>query len=107
MQGLQEGSAKALKEGNRTEAGLYAQALQNLWKEHGVHPLRMIKAPLIQAPVFITVFYALRRLADVPIPGFLDGGLGWVTDLTASDPYFVLPVLSVLFTNIVLRVSWS
>ena len=80
-------------------------ALQNLFKKHDVHPLRAMKVPLVQFPVFLSMFYGLRRLAEAPLPQFLEGGFSWVTDLTATDPYLILPALSVILTNVVIRVS--
>ena len=32
------------------------------------------------------------------VPSFKEGGALWFTDLTTSDPYFILPVMSGLFT---------
>jgi len=80
-------------------------ALQGLFKKHDVHPLRAIKVPLVQFPVFLSMFYGLRRLAEAPLPQFLEGGFSWVTDLTATDPYLILPLLSVVLTNVVIRVG--
>jgi len=84
---------------------LAQSALQGLFKKHDVHPLRAIKVPLVQFPVFLSMFYGLRRLAEAPLPQFLEGGFSWVTDLTATDPYLILPALSVILTNVVIRVS--
>ena len=35
-------------------------------------------------------------MASVPIESMKTGGMLWFTDLTVSDPYYVLPVLSCL-----------
>jgi len=32
------------------------------------------------------------------VPSFKEGGALWFTDLTTPDPYFILPVMSGLFT---------
>ena len=32
-------------------------------------------------------------MADLPVPGFKDGGFLWFTDLSLADPYYVLPFL--------------
>lgn len=82
-----------------------AQTLTNLMKTHDVSPFRPLLMPLVQMPFFLGMFYALRSLATLPLPQLKEGGLGWVTDLTLADPYYILPITSMLFTNLVLRVS--
>lgn len=37
---------------------------------------------------------ALRDMCEANIPGFSTGGALWFTDLCASDPYYILPVMS-------------
>lgn len=45
-----------------------------------------------QAPVFISFFIALRKMAYLPVPSLQTGGLLWFTDLTAADPFYILPL---------------
>ena len=45
-----------------------------------------------QTPVFISFFIALRKMSYHPVPSMQTGGLFWFTDLTAADPYFILPL---------------
>lgn len=45
-----------------------------------------------QAPVFISFFIALRKMAYAPVPSMQTGGLWWFTDLTLADPYYILPI---------------
>ncbi|KIR78602.1 preprotein translocase subunit YidC [Cryptococcus gattii E566] len=79
---------------------LISQRLRDLMKEHNVNPLRPLMLPLIQMPIFLTFFSIVRGLANLPLPQLKEGGLGWVTDLTAADPYYILPATSLLFTNL-------
>ncbi|EDQ92643.1 uncharacterized protein MONBRDRAFT_1400, partial [Monosiga brevicollis MX1] len=71
-----------------------AANLNGLFKEHGVHPLKGLLPLFVQAPVFISFFMALRQMANLPIESMKTGGLLWFTDLTAADPYYVLPVIA-------------
>ena len=50
--------------------------------------------PMLQAPIFISYFFALRGMVSVPIESMKEGGLWWFTDLTVPDPYFILPVIT-------------
>lgn len=82
-----------------------ATTLTNLMKENDVSPFRPLLMPLLQMPFFLAFFWGLRALAQLPLPQLTQGGFGWVTDLTLADPYYILPITSMLFTNLVIRVS--
>jgi YidC/Oxa1 family membrane protein insertase len=49
-----------------------------------------------QVTIFISFFLAVRNLAQLPVPGFSTGGIGWFTDLTMADPFYILPICSSL-----------
>jgi YidC/Oxa1 family membrane protein insertase len=68
------------------------QKLAELYKERRINPLSGFLPLLIQMPVFITLYYTVRSF-ESHVPGFVHGGLLWFTDLSRSDPYFVLPAL--------------
>jgi len=69
------------------------EALMELYKERRVNPLAGFLPVLVQVPVFITMYYVIRGHEET-FPSFASGGLFWFTDLTRTDPYFILPVLS-------------
>ncbi|KAH8019829.1 hypothetical protein HPB51_022563 [Rhipicephalus microplus] len=50
--------------------------------------------PLAQAPVFISFFFALRGMANLPMESFKTGGILWFTDLTVPDPFYILPLIT-------------
>ncbi|KTW29743.1 hypothetical protein T552_00950 [Pneumocystis carinii B80] len=97
---------KALKEaqleGDIIEQTKRTQSIQKLFKEYKVNPLKSLAMPFIQMPVFISFYLACSRMASLPVPGLKNGGLGWFNDLSASDPYFILPFLnsSLMFINL-------
>ena len=74
----------------------YAIQLRDLIQKHDVNPLKMFMFPLIQAPVFITMFMSLRKLAENGpfVDGLANGGALWFQDLSVADPYYILPVLA-------------
>ncbi|XP_072543740.1 mitochondrial inner membrane protein OXA1L [Salminus brasiliensis] len=72
----------------------YSKAYSDLMlfqKKHDVNPLRGFLVPMVQAPVFISFFIALRKMAELPVPSLQTGGVGWFPDLSIADPYFILP----------------
>ncbi|XP_039565479.1 mitochondrial inner membrane protein OXA1L-like, partial [Passer montanus] len=73
-------------------------------RRHDVNPLRGFLVPLVQTPLFVSFFFALQGMAAAPVPGLLQGGLGWFPNLAAPDPFYVLPVLVTASTWLVLEV---
>lgn len=69
------------------------EKLMELYRERRVNPLAGFIPILIQIPVFITM-YRVVRYHEENLASFTNGGLLWFSDLTRTDPYFLLPVLS-------------
>ncbi len=65
------------------------RATFDLYKKHDVNPLGGCLPMLLQMPVYI----ALYRTINSSVELFNQPLFGWVTDLTAKDPYYVLPLV--------------
>jgi len=65
-------------------------------KEKEINPLKGLIPPFIQAPIFISFFFGIRGMANLPLDSFKDGGILWFTDLTLPDPLYILPVVTSL-----------
>ena len=65
-----------------------ANETMKLMKKHGANPLGGCLPILIQMPFFIGFFFALREMVELR-----HSELGFWADLSAPDPYFVLPAL--------------
>src|SRR5213079_1151198 len=59
-----------------------------LYKTEKINPLGGCLPILVQMPVFIALYWVLN--ASVEMRG---ASWGWLPDLTAKDPFFILPVL--------------
>lgn len=60
-----------------------------LYKKYGANPLSGCLPLFIQMPIFIALFNALRTSWALHGAPFI----GWISDLSAKDPYYVLPIL--------------
>jgi YidC/Oxa1 family membrane protein insertase len=58
---------------DRNKMLVYQQEMKALFKEHKVNPFQAMLMPIIQLPIFISVFMALRDMGNV-FPGFSNGG---------------------------------
>ncbi len=65
------------------------QAMADMYKKEKVNPLGGCLPILLQIPIFIALYYVL--IASVEMRGA--PWMGWITDLSAPDPFYVLPVL--------------
>jgi len=65
------------------------QEMMELYKRSGANPLGGCLPMLLQMPIFIALFNALRNSWE------LHGAqwVGWIKDLSAHDPYYVLPII--------------
>lgn len=82
-------------------------ATRQLFEDNKCGPLRGLMLPLIQMPLFISFFFALRGMAAAGLPDFTTGGIAWFTNLSVPDPTYVLPIVSAAATLAVLQVRSS
>ena len=61
-------------------------------REKDISPFRSMLVPLVQAPIFMSMFFGLRGMTNVPVESMRLGGLWWFTDLTVPDPFYLLPL---------------
>lgn len=81
--------------------------VQELFKENNCNPIKSVALPLIQVPVFISFFFALRDIAAVGIPSFSTEGLFWFQNLSVADPLHILPFISTGLMMANLEVSYK
>lgn len=63
--------------------------ISQLYKEHGVNPLSSCLPQLVQLPIW----WALYRMLEYSIELRHAPWFGWIHDLSAYDPYYVIPIL--------------
>ncbi len=65
------------------------RAMMDLYKTEKINPLGGCLPVVIQIPVFISLYWSILASVEMRYAPFF----GWITDLSAADPYYVLPVL--------------
>jgi len=60
--------------------------MMKLWKEHGYNPLGGCLPMLLPWPVLIALFFVFQNTIELRGVSFL-----WLPDLSAPDPYYILP----------------
>jgi YidC/Oxa1 family membrane protein insertase len=80
---------QALKERFGDDKQKLNQAMMELYKTEKINPLGGCLPILVQIPVFISLYWVLLESVELrQAPWAL-----WIKDLSAPDPFFVLPVL--------------
>ncbi|KAI7873221.1 60Kd inner membrane protein-domain-containing protein [Mucor mucedo] len=100
---IMENLKSAQAQGDSLATGKYTQEIQTLFKKNDCHPMKSMGLPLIQMPVMISFFMAIRGMAELPVPGLTDEGILWFTNLAEKDPYYILPVVSAAGVMLVLE----
>lgn len=65
------------------------QEVMQMYRTEKINPLGGCLPILVQIPVFISLYWVLLGSVEMRHAPWL----GWITDLSAMDPYFVLPVV--------------
>lgn len=78
-----------LKELHRDDRQKMTQATLDLYRQEKVNPMGGCLPILIQIPVFIALYWVLVESVELRQAPFIL----WIHDLTAKDPYYVLPIL--------------
>ncbi|CAH8491185.1 unnamed protein product [Heterobilharzia americana] len=102
---LQERLTQARFSGNYVEAMRTSQEMQTFMRTNNLNPLKTFKYMIFQIPVFLSVFTGIRGLVNLPVVSMQTGGIGWFTDLTLADPYYILPFLSM--ASLILTFEYS
>ncbi len=81
---------EALKERYGDDRQKMNQAMLEFYQKEKVNPLGGCLPMLVQMPVFFALYWVLLESVELRQAPFF----GWIQNLSAPDPYFVLPILN-------------
>ena len=67
---------------------------KNYKEEHNINEFAPLLPMMGTAPVFASMFFGLRGMANLPVESLQTGGTLWFTNLATTDPIFLLPILT-------------
>lgn len=83
---------EALKERYGDDRQKYQTAMMELYKKEKINPLGGCLPILVQFPVFLSLYWVLIEAVELrQAPWIL-----WIENLSAPDPYFILPVINLV-----------
>jgi YidC/Oxa1 family membrane protein insertase len=80
---------QAMKEKFGDDRQKMQQAMMELYKKEKINPMGGCLPILVQVPVFISLYWMILASVELRHAPFF----GWIHDLSAVDPYYILPVL--------------
>jgi len=80
---------KTLKERYKDDKQKYQMEMMALYKKEKINPVGGCLPVLIQIPVFIALYWVLLESVEIRHAPFAL----WLQDLSAKDPFYILPVL--------------
>ncbi len=79
---------KALQERYKDDKQHLSQAMMELYKKEKINPMSGCLPMIIQMPIFFALYYVLVYSVELRQSPWI----GWIHDLSAPDPYYILPV---------------
>jgi YidC/Oxa1 family membrane protein insertase len=83
---------EALKERYGEDRQKFQQAMMELYKKEKINPMGGCLPILVQIPIFIALYWVLLESVELRHAPWI----GWIQNLTAPDPYFVLPLINLV-----------
>jgi YidC/Oxa1 family membrane protein insertase len=80
---------KAIQERYKEDREQLGRQMMELYKREKINPLAGCLPILIQIPFFLAFYWVLLESVEMRQAPFL----GWITDLSSRDPFFILPIL--------------
>ena len=81
-----------LKERYGEDKQKFQMALMELYKKEKLNPVGGCLPVLVQMPVFLALYWMLSESVELRHAPWI----GWIHDLTARDPYFILPAINIV-----------
>nr|XP_022336377.1 mitochondrial inner membrane protein OXA1L-like [Crassostrea virginica] len=83
----------------------YKAELREYKTKHGIQAYKQFMPLGVQAAVFLPTLLALRGMAELPVESMKSGGILWFTDLTLTDPYYGLPLLTSITLMTIVKIG--
>jgi YidC/Oxa1 family membrane protein insertase len=83
---------EALKERYGDDRQAYSTAMMDLYKKEKINPAGGCLPMLIPLPIFFALYWVLLESVELRQAPWM----GWIQNLTAPDPYFILPIMNLI-----------
>ena len=80
-----------LKERYGDDKQKFQMAMMELYKKEKINPVGGCLPILLQMPIFFALYWVLLESVELRHAPWM----GWIQDLTAPDPFFILPIINI------------
>jgi YidC/Oxa1 family membrane protein insertase len=102
---LQAESLAAARAKDMLRAQELSRERTEIYQRAGVRVSDMLLAPIAMLPAQLGLFFAAKRLAEMPWPSLASESWMWIPSLAAADPLWLLPVLNTVAIQMQLYIS--
>ncbi len=92
---------EALKERYGDDRQAYSTAMMDLYKKEKINPAGGCLPMLIPLPIFFALYWVLLESVELRQAPWM----GWIQNLTAPDPYFILPIMNLIVMFVTQRLT--
>ena len=92
---------KALQEQSANDKQQLQMKMMEMYRTEKINPLGGCLPILVQIPVFLALYWVLLSAVELRHAPWI----GWIHDLSAPDPYFVLPVIYAITAYLQVKLS--
>ncbi|MEO5764736.1 MAG: membrane protein insertase YidC, partial [Casimicrobiaceae bacterium] len=92
---------KALQEQYANDKQQLQAKMMEMYRQEKINPLGGCLPILVQIPVFIALYWVLLSAVELRHAPWI----GWIHDLSAPDPYFILPVVYAITAYLQVKLS--
>ncbi|HEY3178502.1 MAG TPA: membrane protein insertase YidC [Casimicrobiaceae bacterium] len=92
---------KALQEQYANDKQQLQMKMMELYRQEKINPLGGCLPILVQIPVFIALYWVLLSAVELRHAPWI----GWIHDLSAPDPYFILPIVYAITAYLQVKLS--
>ena len=92
---------KALQEQYASDKQQLQVKMMELYRQEKINPLGGCLPILVQIPVFIALYWVLLSAVELRHAPWI----GWIHDLSAPDPYFILPIVYAITAYLQVKLS--
>lgn len=97
---------EAIELNDKYRANMYVQKQETYYAQNNMlTTMKMGRNSALQGICFASFFLAINKMAAAPLPSFKEGGFAWFTDLSVTDPYYLLPIITSLSTGLYLYLT--
>jgi YidC/Oxa1 family membrane protein insertase len=108
LQPIMDEMEAAKRDGNEERVQACKRKQKAIMGEVGGALWKTLSTPALQMVLGFGAFRCLRGMTSLPVPGMNTEGLWWFTDLTVSDPLYILPLATggIMYTIIKVCQGW-